>query len=106
MNLVKTKSLEISVYWATPPVLAAWRQRSAYYKRGFVVRLAWLGFVLRFQEQDRFVREQLLAKREQRKRTIALWNLFSHCVETDGYDPEPEDYDALIDNLTGQHDSH
>lgn len=43
--------LQISLYWC--PVLsdkglvACWRQRSAYYARGFVLRVLWLGFIVR-----------------------------------------------------------
>jgi hypothetical protein len=90
----KRKQFEIAIYLARPAVLSAWWQKSAYYKRGFVVRLLWLGFVLRYgavpkDEAKRTIRRRYLGRTMRVLATIP---------DTDGYEPTEDDIDEIMVN--------
>ncbi len=51
----RNKNVEIAVYWATMSqgYFACWRQQARKYKHGFVLRILWFGFVLRYGQDDK-----------------------------------------------------
>lgn len=44
--------MKISIYLKWWPMIAAWSQRSKYWRHGFVLRLMWLGIAVRWGRRD------------------------------------------------------